>query len=309
MRTNVFNLSWLSRFSQACLALGAVIFMITYFNPVLNIKSLPFSLPILPSSSVNIAPCQLSLQESDSWFCESDINWKRRKELHHLQDQRNRHGDNRPLFFQDNWEPTIQCEFERRLGNSGDGGKWICDVHRFDLPNSAKLLIYSFGSNGDFSFERAVKQRLPQADIHTFDMGVYECPRNICTFHQARLGGGKDGNSKSLRMIIKELNHQERELAILKVDVEGGEYDLFEELFDSSSKAQQGMPRIRQILFEIHLGMTAKESACERTHRLFELFRSNSFAIYHKEVNLYDAQNVFEYGLIRLNPAFFNNTI
>ena len=309
MRTKASNFSCLSRFCQAFLPIASLILIIAFFYSFSNTKSLTFSSPISKSSSVNSIQCQLSLHESDNWFCESDIDWKRRKEVHHLQDKRNRHSNDRALFFQNNWEPTIQCEFERRLGNSGDGGKWICDVHRFDQLNSTNLLIYSFGSNGDFSFERAVKQRLPQSDIHTFDMGVYQCPENICTFHQARLGGGKDGNSKSLRMIINELNHRNREIGILKVDIEGGEYDLFEDLFDPSAKAQQGTPLIRQILFEIHLDNVAGETVCERTHRLFELFRSNSFAIYHKEVNLYNSQNVFEYGLLRLNSAFFNSTI
>lgn len=309
MRTKASHFPCLLKCGQAFLLVASVALIIAFFYSFFNIKSLTFSLPILTSSSVNSIQCRLSLQESDNWFCESDIDWKRRKEVHHLQDKRNRHSNDRPLFFQNNWEPTIQCEFERRLGNSGDGGKWICDIHRFDQLNSTNLLIYSFGSSGDFSFERAVKQRLPQADIHTFDMGVYLCPENICTFHQARLGSGKDGTSKSLRMIINELNHRNREIGILKVDIEGGEYDLFEDLFDSSLKVQQGMPLIRQILFEIHLGTIAKETFSERTHRLFELFRSNSFAIYHKEVNLYDAQNVFEYGLLRLNPAFFNSPI
>jgi hypothetical protein len=27
--------------------------------------------------------------------------------------------------------------------------------------------------------------------------------------------------------------------------------------------------------------------------------------IFHKEVNLYDPQNVFEYALLKLNPKFF----
>lgn len=245
--------------------------------------------------------------ESDGWFCESDKDWLRRKTLHSLQHKRNRISDNRFLFFQNNWEPTIQCEFEQRLGNTGDGGKWICDVHRYRDMNHTNLLVYSFGSHGDFSFERAIKQSIPQSDIHTFDMGVYQCPPNVCTFHQTRLGDGRTAASKTLPMVMKELGHERRTLQILKVDIEGSEFELFENLFQSSSSSSNGsdVPYIRQILFEIHLGSGQDMGVSRRTHNLFELFHKNHYAIFHKEVNLYDPQNVFEYGLLRLNSAFF----
>jgi len=256
-------------------------------------------------SQIHPSQCHLSLIESDGWFCEFNTDWKRRKQLHHIQDKRNRISDRRFVFFQNNWEPTIQCEFERRLGNTGDGGKWVCDIHRFEQMNGANLLIYSFGSNGDFSFERAMKEQLSKAEIHTFDMGLYRCPENICVFHQVRLGNGKTNQTKSLPMIINELGHQKRQIHILKVDIEGSEYDLFEDLF----KNRTNVPYIRQILFEIHLGNDKNEESSRRTHRLFELFRSNYYAIYHKEPNLYDPQNVCEFGLLRLNEAFFNSSI
>ena len=37
-------------------------------------------------------------------------------------------------------------------------------------------------------------------------------------------------------MIINELGHQKREIHILKVDIEGSEFDLFEELFNFYSE-------------------------------------------------------------------------
>jgi hypothetical protein len=165
------------------------------------------------------------------------------------------------------------------------------------------------GSNGDFSFEKAIKEQLSTAEIHTFDLKLYKCPNNTCTFHQIRLGNGKDNTSKSLKMIMNELGHQNRQIHILKVDIEGSEFDLFEELFNLSLKNKTNIPYIRQILFEIHLDNDQTNASCQRTHRLFELFRSNYYAIYHKEVNLNDPQNVFEYALLRLNAAFFNSSI
>jgi hypothetical protein len=291
-----------------------IIFIILYY--CLSRDRLSFgSFQFFDSLESSLTPnssnqCDLSLKESDGWFCELNLDWKYRKTLHHRQDKRNRVNDSRPLFFQNNWEPTIQCEFEQRLGNSGEGGKWLCDIRRFESMNYGKILIYSLGSHGDFSFERAVKQELPNAEIHTFDMNIYKCPDDICIFHQARLGDGKMKDSKSLLMVINELGHQKRNLDILKVDIEGSEFNLFEELFQSSTNNLTDIPYIRQILIEIHLGGGAtNEETSRRTHRLFELFRLNNYAIFHKEVNLDDPRNVFEYALIRLNPAFLISPI
>jgi hypothetical protein len=312
--TKILHLSLTSKtLFTFCLIITIVTASYCIINNRKSVSTLHFFasslIPSSPSLQISSIQCNLSMNESDGWFCELDSDWKRRKMLHHIQDKRNRISDVRSAFFQNNWEPTIQCEFERRLGNPGDGGKWVCDIHRFKQMNDTNLLIYSFGSNGDFSFERAIKEQLSKAEIHTFDMGTYQCPDNLCTFHQARLDNGKYDGSKSLQMVINELSHQKRQIHILKVDIEGSEFNLFEELFNSSTKNRTDVPYIRQILFEIHLGPDKSEEVCRRTHKLFELFRSNNYAIFHKEVNLYDPQNVFEYALLRLNPRFFISPI
>jgi len=264
--------------------------------------------PLDPRLKLPSTYCQLSLFESDGYFCEFDTDWERRKQIYHLQEKRNKVSNARFLFFQNNWEPNFQCEFERRLGNSGDGGKWVCDIYRIQAKiNSSKSasLIYSFGSNGDFSFETAIKNELNKCEIHTFDMNLYSCPPNICTFHQAKLGDGKDNVSKTLPMIMQLLNHTGREIDILKVDIEGYEFTLFTDLFKQQNTT---IPHIRQILFEIHLWGRAIDEESQATHRLFELFRQNHYVIFHKESNLIDPQIACEYALLKLNKRFFNQS-
>jgi len=263
-------------------------------------------------SQITCSQCRLSLHESDGWFCEFDQEWERRKSLHHIQDQQNRVSDERNFFFLYNWHPTIHCEFERRIGE-GDDGKWVCDIHKLQFLNSTPPLVYSFGSNGDFGFEKAIKHELPESEIHTFDQNLYVCPHNVCTFHQLRVGNARHYGSKSLLMILDNLNHRVRDIDILKVDIEGSEFELFDELFKptkisknaTQSLTRNMLPYIRQILFEIHLRLNASEDESRRTHTLFETFRQNNYAIFHKEANLNDCQNVFEYAFIRLNPTFF----
>jgi hypothetical protein len=257
--------------------------------------------------------CSLSLKESDNWFCEFDGDWERRKHLHRIQNQRNRNSDSITAFFINNWEPTIHCAFEKRIGSLGDGGKWVCDIHNLQTNNSVPL-IYSFGSGGNFGFEEAILKELPNAEIHTFDAQNTLCPKNVCTFHQALLGDGKRSGTKSLHTVIDELGHRERQIDILKIDIEGSEYILFEEFFTRKQNTSKDIdskhngneiPYIRQILVEIHLRHLLGNETSGSAHRLFELFRSNNYAIFHKEPNLYVPNVATEYAFIRLNQAFF----
>lgn len=263
------------------------------------------------SSRITCDQCRLSLKESDGWFCEFDDEWQRRKIIHHMQDKKNRVSDERTFFFLNNWEPTVHCEFERRLG-SGEGGKWVCDLHKLKINSSTPPLIYSFGSNDDFKFEKAIKEELPDSEIHTFDQNLFICPVEVCTFHQTYLGDGENG-SKSLPMIINDLGHRQRDIDILKVDIEGNEFSIFQEWFNSLQNAftvgknskSNILPYIRQILCEIHLRPNTTEQESRHAHNFFETFRFNHYAIFHKEANINNCQNVFEYAFIRLNPNFF----
>ncbi|CAF2999325.1 unnamed protein product [Rotaria sp. Silwood2] len=256
------------------------------------------------SNITNIYDCELSRNESNDFFCEINNDWYRRKELFYLQHNRNRFFNSTSMFFQDNYEPTFSCRFEQRLGINGDGGKWICDVYR--LKQLKSCLIYSLGSNGEFSFENETKLYLPNCDIHTFDMKEFNCT-NICTFHKVKIGNGLNG-TKTLRMIMSELNHSQRTLDILKIDVEGSEYEFFDDVFNTSDHLSKN---IHQILVEIHLAPIIRHVGSntvyefKKIHRLFELFHKNHFVIFHKEVNLYSPHETFEFSFIRLNENFF----
>ncbi len=155
---------------------------------------------------------------------------------------------------------------------------------------------------------------LPNAEIHTFDSGNFTCPNNICEFHQALLGDGKRKGTKSLHTVIDELGHKQRQIDILKIDIEGSEYILFEEFFKHTENIRKDIdskhdgdeiPHIRQILIEIHLRHELGDETSASAHRLFQLFLSNNYAIFHKEINPYAPKVAAEYAFIRLNPAFF----
>jgi hypothetical protein len=245
------------------------------------------------SSFLKSNDCIKSLRESDDFICESEELWYERKELYRIQDELNMKKLPSSPFFLKNWEPNFHCSHARRIGVMGDGGKWVCDLFR--LRARSNCLLYSAGSKNDFSFEIEMKNNLPNCEIHTFDVNLYECPKNVCVFHQLRLGNGKSLNtSKTWQMIIKQLEHQNRVIDILKIDIEGGEFEFFPTIFQFSDKFYP-----QQILVEVHPKQTME------THYFFELLRKNNYVIFNKEPNLLVRGTLFEYAFLKLNPRFF----
>ena len=75
-------------------------------------------------------------------------------------------------FYQNNYEPDFVCQHERRIGKLGDGGKWICDPHR--IRDQEDCLVYSVGSNDDFSFEQSVLNEIGHhCEIHTVSVSLH----------------------------------------------------------------------------------------------------------------------------------------
>jgi hypothetical protein len=258
-----------------------------------------FTILILQLPSGRLSPfkllnnCAKSLIESDNFICESDKLWNERKALYQIQDKANMQKLKNKIFFLTNWEPNFHCSHARRIGKMGDGGKWVCDLFR--LKTRPDCLIYSAGSNGDFSFEIDMKKSLPHCEVHTFDMNRYKCPENVCIFHQVIFGDGTHpAGSKNWQTIIKELNHTDRLIDVFKIDIEGGEYDFFPVLFQS---LRTSFPR--QILVELH------QKDAETIHRFFELLRANNYVIFNKEPNLIAGPHFFEYTFLKLNDQFF----
>ncbi|CAF3528945.1 unnamed protein product [Rotaria sp. Silwood1] len=245
--------------------------------------------------SQNSSDCQQSLLESDGLICESNAAWNERKHIYRIQDKENMMKRKDAIYFLSNWEPNFHCSHARRMGAMGDGGKWVCDVHRLKARHDC--LIYSVGSRGDFTFEIDMKKTIPQCEIHTFDKNLYSCPNKACSFHQLMFGTGIEPNgSKSWMTILQRLNHTNRSIDILKIDIEGGEYSFFPLLFNSTKSL---FPR--QILVELHpINVTL-------VHGFFELLRSNNYVIFNKENNLLAGPYFFEYGFLKLNPQFFHS--
>jgi len=219
-------------------------------------------------------------------------------------------------FFQRNWEPSYSCTAMARMGCPGDGGKWVCDPHLYLVGNShsssssssssssnnnnaqqqQQCVIYSIGSNNEFSFEKAIHHYNPLCQIHTFDstMPVYPGQKpHYVKFHPWSLGGHDDaaGWTFTLSTMMRKLGHQN--ITILKVDCEGCELDSFG---SEPSSFPAGRGAIQQILVEVHF-----DGRPERVHDFFRFLSKNGYAIVSKEPNImYTGGNAVEFSFLHI---------
>jgi hypothetical protein len=115
---------------------------------------------------------------------------------------------------------------------------------------------------------------------------------------------------------VETLGHQHRPIDILKIDIEGGEYDLFtSDFFEEVKKANSF--GIRQIQIELHpcpnykRGVrAATDDGIKRVRDLFDTFAKHGYVIFHKEPNTIHINNgnFIEYAFVLLDnqPGKFN---
>jgi len=138
----------------------------------------------------------------------------------------------------------------------GDGGRWVCrpDLIR-EAAERGECLIYSIGSDGEFSFERSIHKELSdKCEIHTFDANPIEYytsgkynpgfphTRNpdFVNYHVTRLTP-----KNNLAELVRMLGHEGRTIHILKIDCEGCEWDTYKEWLKAPAT-------FLQILAEVH---------------------------------------------------------
>lgn len=275
----------------------------------------------------NSERCALSLKESNGFFCDTDASWeqRRRKWVHQQPKQQISNATAGHVFWQQNWEPDFACEHEERIGSPGDGGKWLCnpgrvrelydrrsnpgrvrELHDRRSPPTDKCVVYSIGSDNIFDFEESMHERLPSCEIHTFDHTVpHPTPPSFVTFHRLGLGVVDAGTFVSLPSIMARLNHTFIE--ILKIDVEGAEYEALMPLLETT-----GLAFARQILIELHHGgpgLASPDPSSHKTsppdpsthHKFFTAMRNAGWVIFHKEPNTqYAGGTCIEYGFVKL---------
>ncbi|KAI9815409.1 MAG: hypothetical protein M1832_005479 [Thelocarpon impressellum] len=159
----------------------------------------------------------------------------------------------------DFFPPAFSCPWDiQRVGRFADGGKWVCGMSRYEEREVETTIIYSFGVEQDSAFEEAMLSRT-NAEIFAYDFTVDDFGTQLTQAHRDRshfMKIGLSGEDKltavppfyTLSSLMRVNGHSY--IDILKIDVEGSEYDAFDRLMDDFEG--QDLP-IGQIMIEIHL--------------------------------------------------------
>ncbi|KAL7547504.1 hypothetical protein ACHAWF_010794 [Thalassiosira exigua] len=225
-------------------------------------------------------------------------------------------GNNANAWFQNHYEPEFSCRHERRIGSLGDGGKWVCDPHR--LRDKDDCLVYSVGSNNDFSFEAGIREGAgANCEIHTFDPANYKTKalENGVHYHMWGIDGvartdERGRKFKTLRQTVEELGHLNRTIDVFKIDCEGCELSSF----GTWVNEEEIGVRLQQVLVEVHGvrvkkddGTTQEKVHQPQTNYFFEGMHENGYVIFHKEPNIHFWRYTpcYEYAFIKLSKEFF----
>lgn len=121
-----------------------------------------------------------------------------------------------------------------RKGSAGDGGYVIAD----DIKSNDYLV--SFGIDNNIDFEKSISEYGCKSDL--YDNSIDKLPSHVenSTFFKKTIGVHEDEVSleESLKNIAEDV--------ILKVDIEGSEWDIF------SRVSLEDLSKCRQILIEVH---------------------------------------------------------
>ena len=207
----------------------------------------------------------------------------------------------------DNWEPWYACDHDERVpALLHDGPKWMCGAAYHPAP----CTLVSLGSNFDDRFERAM-YAAAGCRSYIVDPTLAQHPKKLNAFSSslaasigasvnASFGVGKDGDLLNImgmksktpllglrRLLIERYPGPTRHVSVLKVDVEGAEYDV---LRDAYRMCADGELSVDQLVVEFHAGLALKSGKLrEYTVRdLYDAFANASrcdLMLHHKERN------------------------
>lgn len=205
--------------------------------------------------------------------------------------------------FWDLYEPLYNCRNRIRLGRVGDGGKWVCNLDRL-ISRIAPCVVYSFGSNGEVSFEEdVIAESGGKCAVHVFDPvlqsvrshnRLFNGPTALdlsatldypgFSWHTTGLGAREEQLSTHRfgKMSVERLSTTMARLGhsfvdILKVDIEGHEW----EAFLSDIFASEGPLPFGQLLIEVHV------ENFRLAGKFFDVAEQRGLRMFFKEPNQY----------------------
>jgi hypothetical protein len=123
--------------------------------------------------------------------------------------------------------------------------------------------------------------------------GVHVHPFGFRPENKESMGVAGDGSFafKTLKETVEELGHAGKKLAILAIDCEGCEWDIYREMLSSDLT-------IQQVLIQMH-------GTPFIANRFFVAMHNAGYAIFHREEV---GRSVYDYSFLKLAPSYFGST-
>ncbi|KAL1751972.1 methyltransferase domain-containing protein [Schizophyllum commune] len=157
---------------------------------------------------------------------------------------------------------AYNCPHEvQRIGALGDGGKWVCGLSR--VQRKPDCVVYSIGINYESSFEADLLENTDYCEVWGYDFSVDDfgpqiprSQRHRVHFAPYALGGeekhGPNDQPKlyTLDALMRMNGH--KHIDILKIDIEGWEFDTLTALIDGYVSSGRPLP-FGQLQLEVHV--------------------------------------------------------
>jgi len=152
------------------------------------------------------------------------------------------------------------------LGEKSDG----CYVFLDDFENIK--IAYSFGISNMIQFDDELAKR--GIDVYMYDHTINSLPYNNPKFHWSKIGicgnNNRNPNLKTLEDLMKENGHISEKNMILKIDVEGWEWNSLNDLNEDILR------QFKYILIEYHFFKPSKEelyyNVLKKLHKFHQAF-------------------------------------
>ena len=158
-----------------------------------------------------------------------------------------------------------------RIGAKGDGGYVLLD----DFKNIK--IAYSFGISNEISFDKELADK--NIDIFMYDHTINALPFTNPKFHWKKIGitykKENNTNNKTFNEILEENGHIKEKDMILKIDIEGGEWNILNEI------NKEILLQFKYMVIEFHFSIKNASLYQEvfqklnQTHQIFHLHCNN----------------------------------
>ena len=169
---------------------------------------------------------------------------------------------------------------------------------------------YSFGISNEISFDKDLADK--NIDIYMYDHTIKKLPFLHKKFHWKKIGitekkGSFDNTMKTLSELIQENGHINEKNMILKLDIEGGEWNIFNDI------SQDILIQFKYILVEFHFNKKYVEiyskvfKKLNKTHQIFHLHCNNCCGIINFDDYFICAAIEISF-IIKENNTFINSS-